>query len=347
VTPIEHVELAPAERWEYYRRYYAAASAFYGARDRVVDEAEVDRCVASLKSPPLPRLRRRLGLRDWRFALDEDDVGLRHEFYRRDHDEGSWQAVRIPHSVNHVPPDPVRYGSTEYAMLCSKGKRWDIWRGEWACWYKARLSLPRLAPDQAAYLSFDSVNLICDVWVNDDPVMMGHLGLFPFRMEVSEELEERRGEEALVSVRVRNHATNTPYLFYNGLQIAYGHPPFSNATVPLDTLDASWAGIAGDAALEIVNRNHLEDAFIFTERIADGVARLCCRVELRNETWRRFTGSVHVRWDGGRPARRNPASRRAPRWTCGPWQTAASRSASPSSGPPCGTSTPRASTWPG
>ena len=32
---------------------------------------------------------------------------------------------------------------------------------------------------------------LADVWVNEDPVMMGHLGLFPFRMEVSEELEER------------------------------------------------------------------------------------------------------------------------------------------------------------
>ena len=236
---IEHVELGPEERWEYYRRYYAAAAAFHGARDKVVDNAEVDRLVAGLKSAPPPRTRRRTPLSAWRFSLDAADEGLRREYYRRDHDEGSWEAVRLPHSVNHVPPDPVRYGSTEYGMLCGKGKRWDIWRAEYALWYKARLGLPRLGPDEVAYLSFESVNLVTDVWVNDDPVMLGHLGLFPFRMEVSEELEERRGDEVLVSLRVRNHATNTPYLFSNGLQIAYGHPPFTNATVP-QTVDASW-----------------------------------------------------------------------------------------------------------
>ena len=339
-APIEHVELGPQERWEYYRRYYAAAAAFHGVHDKVVDDADVERLVAGLKTAPPPRTRRRIPLSEWRFALDADDEGLRREYGRRDHDESGWEAVRLPHSVNHVPPDPVRYGSTEYGMLCSKGKRWDIWRAEYALWYKARLRPPRLGPDEVAYLSFESVNLLTDVWVNDDPVMLGHLGLFPFRMEVSEEVEARRDDEVLVSLRVRNHATNTPYLFSNGLQIAYGHPPFTSATVPLDTVDASWAGIAGDACLEIVNRNHLEDAFIVTEKIGADSARLRCRVELRNETWTRFTGTVRVsvgRWTPGRKSRSRSRGRPP---SCGPWATAASTSASPSSGPRPGTSTP-------
>ena len=61
-TPIEHVELGHEERWEYYRRYYEAAAAFHGVRDRVVDEAEVDRLVAGLKVAPPPRTRRRIPL---------------------------------------------------------------------------------------------------------------------------------------------------------------------------------------------------------------------------------------------------------------------------------------------
>ena len=91
------------------------------------------------------------------------DEGVRKEYYSFEQDEKGWNEVTLPHSINHVPKDPV---------------------------------------------------------------MMGHLGLFPFKMEITEELNSRSGKEAVISLKVSSYATSTSTLFYNGWQAAYNNSSY-------------------------------------------------------------------------------------------------------------------------
>ncbi len=298
---VEYVELDREKEWTYLKRFYEVASKFYQIQDKVVSEEEVETCIRSFKEKPSPRIRKELKIKDWRFTLDEEDEGVGKEFYSFEQDESTWEKVSLPHSINHVPKDPVRYGRSRYKVLArEKGMHWDIYVGKYATWYKSRIPVGAVGEGEIATLSFDSVNLLTDVWVNENPVMMGHLGLFPFGMEVTEELNSKEGKEAVIALKVSNQASNTPYLFYNGLQVAYTNSPYLNAAVKnLDDYDEAWSGIAGDATLRILNRRHIEDAFLFTEDIVEGEAELSCRLQLRNASWRRFKGTVQVeisRW---------------------------------------------------
>ena len=272
------------------------ASEFYKGSERRVSEREVEACIRSFKEKPAPKIRKELKIKEWRFTLDERDEGVEKEYYSFDQDESGWEKVSLPHSINHVPKDPVRYGQTRYKALArEEGMKWDIYVGQYATWYKSRIPVEVVGEEQIATLSFDSVNLLTDVWVNENPVMMGHLGLFPFGMEVTEELNSKDGKEAVIALKVSNRASNTPYLFYNGLQIAYTNSPYVDGAVKnLDDFDEAWSGIAGDATLQILNRRHIADVFMVTEDILEGEAVLSCRLQLRNASWRRFSGVVQV-----------------------------------------------------
>jgi hypothetical protein len=293
---VELLELDQKRKWAYLKRFYEVASEFYRVeREQLVSDEEVQECIRKLKRKPAPRIRKQRSLGEWRFRLDEKDAGLREQYYSAVYDESGWELVKVPHSINHVPADPVRYGRTRYFVLApEEGMYWDIYKGESSSWYKTRIPMEPVGAEEVAYLSFESVNLLADVWVNENPVMMSHLGLFPFQMEITEELRTEQGQEAVIAVKVGNQATNTPYLFYSGLQVAYGNPPYTDGSVPMDSLDEAWAGIAGDATLRIVNRNHIQDVFLFTEDIVQQAATVACRVELRNESWRRFAGTIRV-----------------------------------------------------
>ena len=157
-----------------------------------------------------------------------------------------------------------------------------------------KISLEPLNSNQVAYLSFDSNNLLSDIWVNENPVMIQHLGLFPFQMEITEELSDAKDGEILLAARIRNIVTNRPWLFYNGFQLSYYNPPYTSGDIKEDWYDQSWTGMAGEARLEILNRNHIQNAFLFTKRIAEHQAEICCRLELRNEGWERFLGKLRV-----------------------------------------------------
>lgn len=292
---VELLELDQKRKWEYLKRYYEAAAKFYNIKDKVVSDKEIDECIKRFKEKPVAKIRKEVKLKEWNFKFDEKDQGVREGYYSFKYDEKEWEKATIPHSYRYIPEDPVRYGRTLYKILApEEGQYWDIWKGEYGTWYKKRLPVDRIAEDEIAYLRFDSVNLLSDVWVNENPVMMNHLGLFPFKMEITEEMNSKAGREAVIALKVTNHATNTPYLFYNGLQVAYANPPYSNGSVKMDSYDQAWSGIAGEATLLILNRNHIEDVFIFTEDIVEGEAFLKCRLELRNATWERFCGKVRV-----------------------------------------------------
>ena len=144
--------------------------------------------------------------------------------------------------------------------------------------------------DEIVYLLFDSVNLFCDVWVNESPIMIDHIGLFPFKMEITEEMSSgtSRGREAVITLKVTNTVTDAPFFFYNGFQYAYCNVPYAEESQNKDWFDEAWSGIADSAAVLILNKNHLEDIFIFTETIVRDEAFLKCRIKIRNNTRERF-----------------------------------------------------------
>ncbi len=301
----EYVELDREREWKYLSRFYEAASRFYAGNaagspadfpQQAVSEEEIQQCIRAFKRKPAPRIRREVRLGRWRFALDEPDEGIARGFFAFSCDDSAWEAVELPHSVNHVPAKPVRYGSTPYRVLVpDAGQRWDIWVGEYGSWYRTRLAPDTLRADEVASLQFDSVNLAADVWVNEMPVMMGHVGLFPFAMEVTDAMGWAPGRETLLAVRVKGLASNTPYLFANGLQVAYGRPPYlAGAVKDTDWRDESWSGIGGEATLRITGRVRIESLFLATEGLDGASARIGCRLEVRNASWKRFRGRVRL-----------------------------------------------------
>ncbi|MCZ7554330.1 MAG: hypothetical protein B6D39_08000 [Anaerolineae bacterium UTCFX2] len=293
----ELVELDPARKWEYLQRYYAAASRFYDVKDEVIDEAEVTRVIAHLKPKPAPRYRNEIPLTRWRYRLDENDEGVRLGYFGFGCDDSAWEQVETPHMTRHIP-EPVKFGQSIHDIFGS-GEGGTIWKGEYAAWYRCEAPVGDDLAERVAYLAFDSVNLESTVWVNENPVMLDHLGLFPFEMEVTEELRAAPTGRAQITLQAKTTATNKPWMFAQGFASAYYNPPFSSGKLGEDWEDHAWAGLAGAGWLRVLNRAHLRSAFFQTRSLGEGEAEVACRVTVRNEGWERYRGKLQVevsRW---------------------------------------------------
>ncbi|MCK4283619.1 MAG: hypothetical protein KAX44_04810 [Candidatus Brocadiae bacterium] len=283
---IEIFGLEPKTRWDYLGRFYREATEFYRAGSSVLGEDEIAALIARFKEKPAPSIRKAVRLREWAFTPDLEDEGLARAHYSFDCDASQWQTVMAPHSFNHVPPDPVKLDNDTYV-------------GKYRTWYRTRVQIEALRQDEVAYLDFQSVNLLCDVWVNEEAVMTGHLGPHPFRIGVTDQVGKGPADEALVAVRVTYIATNQPWFFSNGLQVAYANQGPGGGTDKEDWRGVGWSGIAGEATLLILNETHVEDAFFFTRDIVAGQADLVGRLTVRNTSRERFTGRVRIevsRW---------------------------------------------------
>jgi beta-galactosidase/beta-glucuronidase len=296
---VEIAELDVQKRWEYLTRYYNIAAEFFGATDQVLSEEEIDNCVKSFKEKPMPVFRKQLHLKKWKFKLDEKREGARNEYFSGSQDESGWEDVSIPHAIMHVPDDPVRYGRTEYcALVTEKGEYCDIWRGDYDTWYKNRLSNMHISDDEVVFLGFASANLISTVWVNERPVMLDHLGLFPFKMDVTEEMKAGNGK-GIIAVKVSNIASTVPEMFYNGIQYAYSQRPYTNGRTELDWIDQVWTGLSGDVTLSVMNKTHIDDIFVYTDNIQGSSANQVFEIKLKNTQWKRFNGRIRLdisRW---------------------------------------------------
>lgn len=216
----ELVELDTARKWEYLRRYYAEASRFYGLSSEAVTDERVASALAGIKNKPAPVVRKEIRLKDWLFKLDADGSGLRAGYFSAGHDESGWEEVTAPHMARYIPSNPVRFGESIHDIFES-GEGGTIWRGDYAAWYRCKAAVNDLQTDQVAYLSFSSVNLESTVWVDENPVMLDHLGLFPFEMEITEELRAAKGKDVQIAVQAKTVATNKPWMFGQGFASAY------------------------------------------------------------------------------------------------------------------------------
>ena len=292
---LELVELEYERKWKYLKKYYEAAGRFYDIRDRVVTDEEISDCVRQLKLKPAPKIRKEINLNDWGFRLDREDRGIGEGYFAQDVDEKSWEQISLPHSFADVPENPVVFGQTYYCTYTSKDHpSCKILRGDTHAWYKTRLPLDEVRSDEVVYLGFGSVNLESDVWVNEYPVMTSHLGLFPFKMEITEEIKALYARNPVIAVRVSNTASNIPHMFYNGFQFAYYGKRYTDGVDRYDWIDQVWGGLADDVTLSVVNRNHIEQVFIHTDSISDDRARVCFDIDLKNHTRTRFAGRVEI-----------------------------------------------------
>ena len=289
---VEYIQLDQARKWQYMKRYYEVASKFFDIRDRVVSDEEVSACIQKFKVKPNPLIRKEMRLNEWKFKFNEDDQGVQEGYFEWDCEETDWETVKIPHSYRYIPPKPVKIGSAVQDVFKSVDK--TIWYGTYDTWYRCLLSPGLLQDEQTVYLQFDSINLQSDVWVNESPVMLSHLGLFPYEMEITDDFKGMKNNQALIAVRARNIVSNKSWLFYNGFQMCYYNPPYTSGSLDEDWYDDAWAGIAGDARLLILNRCHLREAFLFTETIGEDEALLKCRLNLRNTSWTRFEGKIKL-----------------------------------------------------
>ncbi len=287
---VEYMELDSTRKWEYLQRYYQVASEFYGVGDTIVTDEEIDACIRRFKERPTPKHRRQIALKQWKFRLDADDEGIEREYYASGYDDSQWEDVKTPHSCRFIPEQPLRFGRLD----CNLVKTEALWQATYDAWYRTQVPLAPLKQNETAYLSFESVNHISTVWLNENPVMLDHLGLFPYKVDVGDELHRQASDRVTVAVRARNVVSNHPNLFYNGWQFAYRNPPYTGGARSEDWRDQADAGIAGEAQLQVVNVNHLEDVFLYTHDIAGDDASLVCQVTLRNAARERFHGCVRV-----------------------------------------------------
>ena len=291
-NPVEFIELDTPQKWAYLKRYYDDAYRFFKARDRVVSEEEIDLCIAKFKEKPLPKIRKEIRLQEWKFKFDRDELGAAQGYFGRDCEDGDWDEVKTPHSYSYIPDNPIKYGRTFHDFF--ESGEGDIWYASYDNWYRRELEMEPVGDNQVVYLKFDSVNLVSDVWLNENPVMLGHLGLFPFEMEVTEEMKALTANRALIVVRAKAVVSNKSWMFYNGFQSAYVTPPYVSGKLHEDWKDEANPGIAGDARLLVLNQSHLQDGFLYTRDIGEGEAAMQCQISLRNTGWARFKGKVRV-----------------------------------------------------
>lgn len=104
----------------------------------------------------------------WRFRFGATETGITDPEF----DDSAWESVDLPHTWNRLG---------EYALARSS----DANAQQGIGWYRMRLKGPELGRDRSAFLQFDGVGTIADVWVNG--VHVGtHKGAFSrFRFDVT------------------------------------------------------------------------------------------------------------------------------------------------------------------
>ncbi len=127
------------------------------------------------------------------------------------------KTVNIPHTWNNL--DGQDGGN-------------DYYRG--SCWYYKRLGKIEVAADEVAYLEFEGVNSIADVYINGQHLVHHNGGFSTFRARIDQHLNE----ENLVAVCVDNSANDHTY------------PQFADFTF--------FGGIYRNVNVIVTSKNHFD-----------------------------------------------------------------------------------------
>ncbi|MCL2664666.1 MAG: hypothetical protein FWE82_03560 [Defluviitaleaceae bacterium] len=302
-------------KWEYLKKYYEFARNYFDAHPCVISDEAVEKSLAKIKKKPDALYRSEIGLSDWKYRLDEEDAGIKEGFFLHEYDEqtkNGWSDVTTPHSFSDVPKNPQLFGRTGYMLYSGEQPYANIWRGDISAWYKTRTMVLHINEDggkyfmlnascehSVAYLHVGGINLVSDVWVNDDPVIFDHMGLFPYETEVTEALtsgicKAEGGLPVVVAIRAANRASNMPHLFHNGFQHAYFDKEHTFGKDLFDWINRTDAGIAGDVTLKIMNKHHIENVHVYTSEADNKSAALKFEITTRNQFGYAKTGRIEV-----------------------------------------------------
>lgn len=126
---------------------------------------------------PLPK-------EDWRFKVDENEIGLDEKWFGADLDDSGWETIAIEQFWGELGPDPG------------------------VGWYRRTITLPDREPPARAQLDFEAVDESTWVWVNGEFAGEHDRGpsgwATPFRIDVTGMLNW--GGENQITIRVLNTA---------------------------------------------------------------------------------------------------------------------------------------------
>ncbi|HWH71270.1 MAG TPA: glycoside hydrolase family 2 TIM barrel-domain containing protein [Candidatus Sulfotelmatobacter sp.] len=148
--------------------------------------------------------------RDWKFARGSQPGAEAAGF-----DDGSWQAVRLPH-------DWAISGPYEPQGDAHTGKL--PWRGEG--WYRKQFLLPTAEAGRRVYLDFDGVMALPTVYVNGQKAGGWDYGYMSFRVDATDLV--RFGQTNLVAVHVDTRSHNSRWYpgagIYRKVQLVFASP---------------------------------------------------------------------------------------------------------------------------
>jgi len=288
-------ELDYEKRIAYLEAYWRVSEEFYKHVLDPVPNEKVKHVIQEFKTKPLPEVRRVIKLEKWKCKLDPNLSGIKEMYFSELFDDSSWETVSVPHVINYLPK-PLSIGTTEEFGGVK------IFVGEYAVWFRKNVSLEIKEPC-IAFLEFESCDIDATVWVNEWPLMINHLGLYPFKVEVP----NLKTENSIV-VEVRNKATNVPEVFYQGqFQCTYCDRDYVKETVvnpssrvrewDWPSSGSQWCGISGEVNLVTTSPVFINNLFVYTEEVnkVNKKAKLIMQFEVSNVTNSEFVGSLKVK----------------------------------------------------
>jgi len=282
---VEFNYLTPEQKWRYLQAYWTKASNFYGVKQQlIVSDEETKTQINKLKLKPNPHLRRIINLKDWRWKLDPKMQGVREGYFKHDYADDSWEKVITPHNVNYTPPDPVQFGRIDapWFNFPSLDRPTTIYLGEYALWYRTSAPLTKEEiQGKRAFINFESCSIKTTVWVDEWPVILEHFGVYPFEMEITEELLKSNHEDKRLCLEIVSTPSNTPDVFYNCLEYAYVD---KRGDKMLECPDLNWGGINGTVELILTSPVYIKNLFIYTKTIEENRAILNVELEVENTT---------------------------------------------------------------
>lgn len=169
--------------------------------------------------------------------------------FTKDLTSGKWENVNIPHTWNSVDG----YSGNEY------------YKG--ACWYEKELNIERLENGKRAYIEFNAVNSISDVYFNE--VHLGHHrgGYSIFRYDITDLI--KFSESNILKVKADNTVVNDVY--------------------PLMADFTFYGGIYRDVNLVITENIHFDlmdngskGVYILQDKVTEAVANLTIKAKIVN-----------------------------------------------------------------
>jgi len=292
---VEFNDLTPSQKWRYLESYGSIARRFYGFKEGpVVPDDEVYRRIKMFKQKPQPKVRRIIALKDWRWRLDRELNGRREGYFKHGFADESWEKTTLPHNVNYVPENPLEFGTIDYRYYNAPffDKPMTVYLGEYAIWYRTPVSVAKQELEgKKAFLKFESCSIKTTVWLDEWPVILEHYGVYPFEVEITEEITKSKWSEKEIVLEVRSTPSNTPDFFYNCLEYTYAEKRGSEI---FESLPLNWGGVNGAVELVLTSPIYIKNFFIYTKEIERNRATLHVKLEIENTTKDLFKGVVQL-----------------------------------------------------